>query len=152
MLKLAAPIIAALVLLNACDTKVQQQQPPRIPDAEDDGLASGDGADIAETPDAGSGVVEKKEVTAEERRRRCCQQCVTGLEKDKTGDAPDKIPCEDFTVHVKSVCLKWFHDNPMKASEAGACLAELDAKAGGGADKPSPFADTGAKPADPKGK
>jgi hypothetical protein len=151
MLKLAASLVAALVLFAACDTKVKQQQPPRIPEAEDDGLSRGDGADIAALPDAGSGVVEKKKLTPEERRERCCQQCATGLENDKTGDPPAKIPCQDFTVYVKSVCLKWFHDNPMMASEAKACLAEANA--------PSPFADTSGKPAassgkpaDPKGK
>ena len=148
MLKLVAPLIAASLLLVACDTKVRQQQPPRIPDPENEALSSGEGEDIAALPDAGSGVVEKKTVTPEERRRRCCKQCVTGLENDKTGDAPEKIPCQDFTVYVKGVCLKWFHNNPMNAAEGKACLAEIEGKAAG----PSPFADTSAKPPDPKSK
>lgn len=150
MLKLAAPIVAAVVLFVACDTAVKQQAPPRIPDPEDESLSSGEGADIQEAPDAGAGLVEKKDLTPEERRMRCCKQCVEGMDNDKTGDAPDKIPCQDFTVYVKNVCLKWFHDNPMTAADAKVCVA--DAKGTSAADLMNAPADPSAKPADPKAK
>ncbi len=151
MLKLAAPIVAAVVLFVACDTKVKQQAPPRIPDADDEAMSSGEGADIQAAPDAGVELVEKKKVTPEERRMRCCKQCVEGLDNDKTGDPPEKIPCQDFTVYVKNVCLKWFHDNPMTAAEARVCVSEE--KGTSAADLMSaPPADPSAKPATPKGK
>jgi len=151
MLKLAAPIVAALVLFAACDTKVKQQAPPRIPDPEDESVSTGEDSDIQAIPDAGPGLVEEKEVTPEERRMRCCKQCLKGLEEDKTGDAPDKIPCQDFTVHVKNVCLKWFHENPMTAAEAKACVAEE--KSSSAADlMNAPTPEPSAKPPEAKGK
>jgi hypothetical protein len=114
-----------------CDAGVQQQKPPRIPD--DPGYSSDSLPDAQpasdmteEEPDTiePSKPEPKKEVTPEERRQRCCGECVAGLKEDRTGDAPDKIKCQDFTVHVKNACQKWFHDNPMTAAEAQACVAQ----------------------------
>ena len=122
MHKLVVTFLVMVVVAFGCDTKVKQQRPPRIPDDPNEGMGD---ADISEQPvDETVAPVEEKKTTPQQRRHRCCKQCQTGLEADKSGDAPDNIPCQDFTVHVKQVCLKWFHKNPMKASEAKACVDE----------------------------
>lgn len=116
--------LGAISAVAACDTKVQQQRPPRIADdPSEEALMSGDGTDMqADEVEQAAPVEEKKKTSQEERQRRCCTQCLDGLNADKSGDDPTGIPCQDFTVHVKNVCLKWFHANPMKASEAQACV------------------------------
>ena len=116
--------LALLLALAAsgCDNKVRQAQPPRIPDDPSESALAEDG-DIAAQPEEIT-PVEVREPTAEEKRYQCCQECAAGLEADRSGDAPDAIPCEDFTVDVKERCRKWFLINPMKASEAKACVEQ----------------------------
>jgi len=145
MLKLVTSLMVALCLLSGCDTTVKQQAPPRIPDPEQDGAMSDEGADIAAEPEPAPVPVEHKKVTPEERRARCCKQCAAGFANDRTGDPATKIPCQDFTVDVKKTCLKWFHDNPMTAAQAKSCVAETAGAAAASSTQPATSAAPAAK-------
>jgi hypothetical protein len=99
--------------------EVKQQQPPRIPDEH-----TGRDSDIQEQEkDEGAEPVEVKEETAEDKKLACCKQCVQGMEKDRTGDAAEKIPCSDFTADLEERCRKYFVKSPMTAAEAKTCVA-----------------------------
>jgi hypothetical protein len=114
--------LAAGLLVLGCDSKVQQVKPPRIADEVP-----------AETDMAGEPEDKGSEVTApskKEQKRLCCEQCQKALENDKSGDAPDKIPCQDFTADLDETCLRWFRENPMKADQAKACAAAGAPKTG----------------------
>lgn len=94
--------------------KVEQVRPPRIEDTGDEDIAAEpEGKDLAP--------VEEKKLTPEEQKQACCKECVTGLDNDRTGQKAEEIPCADFTAELSETCLKWFRDNPTKASDARTC-------------------------------
>jgi hypothetical protein len=71
--------------------------------------------------------VETAEDKAEKKRKqvhKCCTACQAALDKDRSGDAPDKIPCADFTADLDEGCRKWFVKNPMMAAKAKQCVAD----------------------------
>ena len=48
---------------------------------------------------------------------KCCTACKEGLAKDRTGAAPNTIPCADFTAQLTPWCLEHFNAHPTMASE-----------------------------------
>ena len=117
---------------------VQQQQPPRIPEEpEQTGLKRK--SDIQQQEEEeGAEPVEVKEETAEDKKLACCKQCVNGMEKDRTGDAAEKIPCADFTADLEERCRKFFVKSPMTAAEARTCVAARETTPEPAAPAPSP--------------
>ncbi len=113
------PRIAAVALaawsLAACAPHVQQSKPAL------EEIATGEGADMVKEPEKGPEPVIR---SAEQERHQCCQQCAAAVAKDKSGDAPDKIPCVDFTADLKEECLVHFRKNAMMASQAQECAAQ----------------------------
>ena len=124
---LALPFVLA-ALLSGCDTRVRQAQPPKIADLPEE--AEGE-SDIAAEPKEGPKPVI---LSAEDKKRVCCEECASAMANDKTGDAPENVPCVDFTAELKEECLNHFRDQPMTAAEAQKCAA---------APKPEPAADEG---------
>ncbi|HVK64488.1 MAG TPA: hypothetical protein VM694_08440 [Polyangium sp.] len=50
-------------------------------------------------------------------KQKCCASCKEALATDRSGTAPDQIPCADFTAVLSPWCLEYFRSNPTKASE-----------------------------------
>jgi len=111
-------VFAASLLLwfGACaTTKPKQANAPQVDEFRDSGES-----DMA--------AVEKgtKPILKDVRQLRgeCCQQCLSGLAEDKTGDDPAKVPCADYTWILKEDCLAFFRKTPMTAADAKTCAAE----------------------------
>jgi hypothetical protein len=51
-----------------------------------------------------------------EMHTKCCGECKTGLAKDRSGAAPDTVPCADFTDTLSPWCLEHFRAHPAMAS------------------------------------
>lgn len=115
-MKLLVTSVVSLGLF-ACAAKPKQAHAPT---AEELGLLEGGDSDIAAVEKGPKPVIKnEKQIKGE-----CCQQCASGLEQDKTGDDPAKVPCADYTWVLKEECLAFFRKTPMMASEAKACAAE----------------------------
>jgi hypothetical protein len=102
------------MLLVACGGPPKQADVPEIVD-------DGSGADMAgeqaaPTPlsSAEAGAAKPNE---EEMHAKCCDACKAGLAKDRTGSAPNTIPCADFTAELSPWCLEHFRGRPTMASE-----------------------------------
>ncbi len=116
MLRYATVILlGATISIAGCDTKVQQVKPPRLVDDSDSA------SDMQAEPEK---KLEPVEVKKEDMRAVCCHQCAAAVKKDRTGDAPEKIPCVDFTSELDEDCLKWFRKHKMNAAEGTKCAAE----------------------------
>ena len=50
-----------------------------------------------------------------EMKVKCCAECKTGLSKDRSGTAPDTVPCADFTDTLTPWCLEHFRSKPTMA-------------------------------------
>lgn len=101
--------------LFACATQPKQANTPQADEFRDSG-------------DADMAAIEKgpKPMIKDERQTRaeCCQQCVSGIAQDKSGDDPAKVPCVDYTWVLKEECLAYFRKTPMMAADAKTCAAE----------------------------
>ena len=117
MLKISATaglFLAFSLATAACNTKPPKQA--EVPDA-----LSDKGADMAAGEDARNGNVNANEKGAaegaEKLHAKCCLSCKEGLAKDRTGGAPNTIPCSDFTAELDMVCLEHFRGKKTMASE-----------------------------------
>ncbi|MSP25823.1 MAG: hypothetical protein EXR75_11810 [Myxococcales bacterium] len=124
-----AALALAVVSAVACAGRIEQSKPALSE------IAEGQDADIAKEPEKGP---EPIIIDATQQAQLCCEQCAAALVKDKTGDAPDKIPCVDFTADLKEECLVYFRKNAMTAAQATACAAKppVSAPADGSATNP----------------
>ncbi|MBM4356732.1 MAG: hypothetical protein FJ096_01345 [Deltaproteobacteria bacterium] len=111
--------VLALGLLG-CAMKPSQA---KAPTPEELGVAETGEADIASEEKALKPVIK----STAEVKNECCQQCVSGLAQDKTGDDPAKVPCADYTWVLKEECLAFFRKTPMTAAEAKGCAAAAPA-------------------------
>ena len=114
-----------MVMLAGCGD-VRQQQPPRVADEPSESALARDSDIQAVEDEAGTEPVEEAdapEPSAEDKKRECCKQCAQGMDKDRTGDPPEKIPCADFTADLDERCRKYFVKSPMTAAEAKSCVA-----------------------------
>ncbi len=141
------PFVRALlpvtfILSVASCSGVKQQQPPRIPeaDATSDGMGASDATDDMDTGEEDTLDVVKDDAPKEtkaQKRMKCCQQCVAGIEDDKSGDPPGAIPCTKLTSKMTARCVVWFDKHPTTGKEAQECVEEAakpdDAEAGLGA-------------------
>jgi hypothetical protein len=127
-------LFVALVAASACG-QPKQAAPPRIPDepTSDEATTDSGGDDMGAEEPKTLDPVSDEEIAAKEKRR-CCQQCVKGMDLDKSGDAPDKVQCIQLTAEATKDCLAWFEKNPMTAAQAKACVDEAPA---GGAETPA---------------
>ena len=117
MLKISAT--AGLFLAFALATAACSTTPPKqaeVPDA-----LSDKGSDMATGEDARNGNVEANAKGAaegaEQIHAKCCGQCKEGLSKDRSGGAPNTIPCDDFTAQLDVICLEHFRSKKTMASE-----------------------------------
>lgn len=103
-------VLVSLIALFvfACGKPKQSE----VPDADKDM----GGADMA-AEETNVKPSDEKPAPNEEMRTKCCAACNEGLAADKSGAAPDTIPCADFTANLSPFCLEFFRANPMKASE-----------------------------------
>ncbi|MBK9261070.1 MAG: hypothetical protein IPM54_14845 [Polyangiaceae bacterium] len=107
---LAVPFVALALLAFACGKPKQSE----VPDADKD-MAGPDMA--ADEPAAKPAEADEKPATNEDLRAKCCATCKEGLAADRSGSAPDQIPCSDYTDKLSPWCLEFFRANPTKASE-----------------------------------
>lgn len=105
----AASLVALALFAFACGKPKQAE----VPDADKE---TG-GADMAAEETAVKPTEEKPAASNEELRAKCCASCKEGLAGDRSGAAPDTIPCSDFTAQLSPWCLEYFRANPTKASE-----------------------------------
>lgn len=111
---LAAGFVLVLgAVLAACGGPPKQAE---VPDVE-----NGSGVDMgAEEPSAApvaSSQASAKTEDEEKMHAKCCDACKAGLAKDRTGAAPNTIPCSDFTADLSPWCLEHFRSRPTMASE-----------------------------------
>jgi hypothetical protein len=104
---LAVPFVAVALVAFACG----KPQRSEVPDAEKDTA----GPDMAAEETAAK--PDEKAPPNEDLRAKCCASCKEGLAADRSGSAPDTIPCADYTANLSPWCLEFFRANPMKASE-----------------------------------
>jgi hypothetical protein len=117
MLKISATaglFLAFALASAACSTKPPKQA--EVPDA-----LSDKGPDMATGEDVRNGNVEANATAAVDNaakiHAKCCGECKEGLGKDRTGAAPNTIPCADFTDTLDMVCLEHFRGKKTMASE-----------------------------------
>jgi hypothetical protein len=129
MTRILGTVLVSALCLSACDTKVQQVQPPRVADAPGPS-ESHRAADMMAEPEVGPKPVLASKL---EKKAHCCAQCVAALDKDRSGQDATKIPCMDFTADMEEDCVIWFRSNPVKASDAASCAdaakKKIEAKA-----------------------
>jgi len=105
---LAVSLVVVALSVFACGKPKQSE----VPDAEKETA----GPDMA-AEETATKPNEEKPATNEELRAKCCASCKEGLAADRSGAAPDTIPCSDFTANLSPWCLEFFRANPTKASE-----------------------------------
>jgi hypothetical protein len=106
---ITVPLVAIALFVFACGKPKQSE----VPDADKEMGGPDMAAEEADVkPEA-----EKPAPTNEELRAKCRAACKEALAKDRSGAAPDTIPCADFTADLDFVCLEYFRANPTKASE-----------------------------------
>jgi len=110
-------VVAMALLCAGCDPGKVKQQP-----VDDPSLFVDSGQSDMDAQPAGD--LAPVIVSKAQRRQQCCQACDEALAKDRTGDAPEKIPCADFTADMTKDCVDYFVKKPLMASEAKACAAE----------------------------
>lgn len=100
--------VTLMLLVTACGG------PPKQAEVADDTKETG--MDVAAT-DPGAKPAEPGEVNenAAKMHEKCCEQCKTGLSKDRTGSAPNTIPCADFTADLDPFCIEHFRGKPTMA-------------------------------------
>ena len=117
MLKISAT--AGLFLAFALATAACSTKPPKQAEVAD--ALSDKGPDMATGEDARNGNVEANAKGAadgaEQIHVKCCGQCKEGLGKDRSGGAPNTIPCDDFTAQLDVICLEHFRSKKTMASE-----------------------------------
>jgi hypothetical protein len=108
----AAFTLAASLFAAACSTKPPKQV--ESPDA----LADKGGADMSSGQDGSGNVAPAATGKSgeDQMRERCCGECKTALAKDRSGGAPNTIPCADFS-DLSPVCLEHFRAKKAMASE-----------------------------------
>ena len=105
---IAVPLVAIALFAFACGKPKQSEVPDADKETAGPDLA---GEDTTAKPDV------EKPAANENMRAKCCAACKEGLAADRSGAAPDTIPCSDFTSNLSFVCLEYFRANPTKASE-----------------------------------
>lgn len=106
---ISVPLVAIALFAFACGKPKQSE----VPDADKE---TG-GPDLAAEESTGAKTDADKPATNEDMRTKCCASCKEGLAADRSGAAPDTIPCADYTSNLSFVCLEYFRANPTKASE-----------------------------------
>lgn len=99
--------VFAAVLAAAC-------APPKQAEVVD--VESESGVDMAPgeaAPEQGASTAPEQD----EMRTKCCAECKAGLAKDRSGSAPDTVPCADFTDTLSPWCLEHFRTSPLMASK-----------------------------------
>lgn len=105
----AASLVVLALFVFACGKPKQAE----VPDADKE---TG-GPDLAAEDTTAKPTEEKPAASNEDLRTKCCASCKEGLAADRSGAAPDTIPCADFTANLSPWCLEYFRANPTKASE-----------------------------------
>jgi predicted small lipoprotein YifL len=104
--------VAATLFTAACGKPKQAE----VPDADkDNGGQDMAGEETAAKPDEGD-----KPAGEGDMREKCCASCQEALKADRSGQAPDQIPCSDFTAAMSPWCLEYFRAHPTKAAECSA--------------------------------
>src|SRR6188472_2794562 len=81
--------LAFTLLIPACAGKPKQAEAPDV--------LSDKGPDMTGGEDSRNGQVLKDDKSGENQMHaKCCGQCKEGLAGDRTGAAPNTIPCTDF--------------------------------------------------------
>jgi hypothetical protein len=93
---------------GACGGPPKQAE---VPDADKE-----TGIDMAPSDSAPAAEGEKPSGGEDEMRTKCCGECKTALSQDRSGSAPDTIPCADF-ASLSPWCREHFLSHPKKASE-----------------------------------
>lgn len=104
---------AAALLLMSVFAVAAACAPPKQAEVVD--VESESGVDMAPSdaaPEQGAGTAPEQD----EMRTKCCAECKAGLAKDRSGSAPDTIPCADFTDTLSPWCLEHFRGSPLMAS------------------------------------
>lgn len=101
-------LVALALLVFACGKPKQSE----VPDADKEAA----GPDMVSDDQSGN-IKDDKATSNEDLRTKCCASCKEGLAADRSGSAPDTIPCADYTANLSFVCLEFFRANPLKASE-----------------------------------
>ncbi len=100
---------AASLLIAACGQPKQAE----VPDADKEAGAE----DMAGEETAAKPEEDAKPEGEGDMREKCCVSCKDALKADRSGTAPDQIPCADFTAGLSPWCLEYFRSHPTKASE-----------------------------------
>ncbi|MDC3952322.1 hypothetical protein [Polyangium jinanense] len=102
---------AGSLLIAACSQPKQAEVPDVDKDTGGQDMA---GEETAAKPEEGEGA---KPAGEADLKQKCCASCKEALATDRSGTAPDQIPCADFTAALSPWCLEYFRANPTKASE-----------------------------------
>ncbi|UQA61588.1 hypothetical protein [Polyangium aurulentum] len=106
---LAGMFLAASLLVAACGKPKQAE----VPDVDKETA----GPDMAGQEEAPKPEEAAKPEGEGEMRDKCCASCKEAVKTDRSGAAPDQIPCADFTAALSPWCLEYFRAHPTKASE-----------------------------------
>jgi hypothetical protein len=109
---IAAAFAAAVVVAAACGKPPKQAE---VPDVD-----KGSGVDMAgeeAAPKPASSTSAEASASEADMRAKCCAACKEGLSKDRTGAAPNAIPCADFTAQLSPWCLEHFRAHPTMAAD-----------------------------------
>lgn len=102
--------LALALLIPACGGKPKQAEVPDV--------LSDKGSDMSGGEDSRNGQILKDDKSGEEQMRtKCCNQCREGLAGDRTGAAPNTIPCTDFSDKVDPICREHFLAKKTMASD-----------------------------------
>lgn len=111
--KRPAAVLALLALLTLPATLAACAPPKQAEVADDFTESKEDMASQESGGDQSTSVAAEKD----QMREKCCAECKTGMAKDRSGAAPDTIPCADFTDTLSPWCLEHFRSNPIMASK-----------------------------------
>ncbi len=107
----AALTLALALLIPACAGKGPKQAEVADP-------LSDKGPDMSGGEDSRNGQVLKDDKNGEEQMHaKCCDQCKKGMAADRTGAAPNTIPCTDFSDTVDAICREHFLAKKTMASD-----------------------------------
>lgn len=112
---LANRVKAVLLALSLAVATAPACAPPKQAEVADDNKETGvdmAGSEASAENQPTDGAPPKE---AAEMHTKCCNECKEGLGKDRSGAAPNTIPCADFTDTLSPWCLEHFRGKPTMA-------------------------------------
>ena len=112
LLATAGLTLTFALLIPACAGKAPKQ-------AEAPDVLTDKGSDMSHGEDSRNGQILKTDDKSGEDQMhvKCCGQCKEGLAGDRTGAAPNTIPCTDFSDKVDAICREHFLAKKTMASD-----------------------------------